>query len=101
MCDNDINDSLALLKFLPDRFLTNKMFKKLFTTLYGDENILYLNKNTRNVVFTCNTMVFLNIDVNNINLDNNYDEDLPDTIILIRLLAWHVKIENAKDLKSN
>ena len=99
MCDNDINDSLALLKFLPDRFLTIKMFKKLFTALYGDENILYLNKDSSNVVFTCNTMVILNIDVNNINLDNYYDEDLPDTITLIRLLAWHIKFEKRKGLK--
>ena len=28
-----------------------------------------------------------NIDLNNINPDNNFDEDDPDTIILIRLLA--------------
>ena len=31
-------------------------------------------------------MGILNIDLNNINLDNNFDEGDPDTIILIRLL---------------
>ena len=41
----------------------------------------------------------VNIDVNNINLDNNFDEDDPDTIILIRLLAWHIKFEKRKELK--
>ena len=30
-------------------------------------------------------MVILNIELNNINLDNNFDEDYPNTIILIRL----------------
>ena len=35
-------------------------------------------------------MDILNINLNNINLDNNFDEDDPHTIILIRLLAWHV-----------
>ena len=36
-------------------------------------------------------MDILNIDLNNINLDNtNYDEDDPDTIIPVRLLAWHI-----------
>ena len=40
ICDNAIDDSLALLKLIPDWFLTIKMFKKLFTALYGDENIL-------------------------------------------------------------
>ena len=37
---------------------------------------------------------------NNINLDDtNYEEDDPDTIILIRLLAWHIKFEKPKDFK--
>ena len=40
-----------------------------------------------------------NIDLNNINLDgSNYEEDDPDTIILIRLLAWHIKFEKRKAL---
>ena len=52
-----------------------------------------------NVVFDCNGMDILNIDLNNINLDNNFDEDDPDTIILIRLLTWHIKFEKRKALK--
>ena len=40
----------------------------------------------------------VNIDLSNISLDNNFDED-PDTIILIRLLAWHIKFEKRKELK--
>ena len=46
-------------------------------------------------------MDILNIDLNNINLDNNFDEDEPDSIILIRLLAWHIKLEKCKELKKN
>ena len=93
MSDNAVDDSLTLLKLIPDWFLTIKMFKKLFTALCGDENILYVNEDSTNVVFSCNRMVILNIDLNNIGLDNNYDEDLPDTNIVIRLLAWHIKFE--------
>ena len=63
------------------------MIKKLFTALYADENILYFNEVSGNDAFNCNKTGFLNIDPNNINLDNNFDEDDPDTIILIRLLA--------------
>ena len=44
-------------------------------------------------------MGILNIDLNNVNLDNNFDEDDPDTIIIIRLLAWHIKFEKRKALK--
>ena len=43
-------------------------------------------------------MVILNVDLNDIDLDNNFDEDDPDTIIIIRLLAWHIKFEKRKEL---
>ena len=32
------------------------------------------------VIFNCNEMGILNIDLNNINLGNNFDEDDPHTI---------------------
>ena len=44
-------------------------------------------------------MGILCIDLNNINLDNNFDEDDLDTIILVRLLAWHTKFKKHKALK--
>ena len=87
MYDEAVDDSLAALKLIPDWFVTSKMIEKLYTALYTDENILYFNEDSGNIVFSCNKMGFLNIDLNNINLDNNYDEDDRDTIILIRLLA--------------
>ena len=68
--------------------------------MYADENILYFNEDSGNVVFSCNEMSILNIDINNINLDNSFDEDDPDTIIIIiRLLAWHIKFEKTQALK--
>ena len=45
-------------------------------------------------------MCILNITLNNINLDNNFDEDDPDSIILVKLLAWHIKFEKRKALKN-
>ena len=63
------------------------MIKKLYTALYADENILYFNEDSGNVVFSCIEIGVLKIDHNDINLDNHFDEDDPDTIILIRLLA--------------
>ena len=44
-------------------------------------------------------MGILNIDLNNTNLDNDFEEDDPDTIILIRLLSWHIKFRKRKALK--
>ena len=99
MCDEAVDDSLAALKLIPGWFVTSKMIKKLFPALYGDENILYFNKDSGNVIFFCNEMGILNIDLNNINLDNKFDEDDPDTIILIRFLAWCIKFEKRNDIK--
>ena len=56
--------------------------------IYADENILYFHKDSGNVIFFYNEIGILSIDPSNINLDNNFGEDDPDTIILIRLLAW-------------
>ena len=85
------------IKIVRDWFVTIKMTKRLLTAVYADENILYFNKDSSNIVFNCNGMGILNIDLNNINLDDtNYDEDDPDTIILIRLLASHTKFEKGK-----
>ena len=42
-------------------------------------------------------MGILNIDTN-INLDINFDEDDSDTIIFIRLLAWHIKFQKRNTL---
>ena len=99
MCDETVDDSLAALKLIPDWFVTSKMIKKLFNVLYANENILYFNEDFGNVVFSFNEKGILNIDLNNINLGNNFDEDDPDIIILIRLLAWHIKLEKCKVLK--
>ena len=99
MCDETVDDSLAALKLIPDWFVTSKMIKKLFHVLYANENILYFNEDFGNVVFSFNEKGILNIDLNNINLGNNFDEDDRDIIILIRLLAWHIKLEKCKVLK--
>ena len=41
-------------------------------------------------------MEIFSIFLNNNNIDNNFDEYDPDTIILIRLLAWHSKFKKRK-----
>ena len=44
-------------------------------------------------------MCILSVDLNNINSDNNFDENDPEIIILIRFLAWYIKFEIRKGLK--
>ena len=82
MCDRAVDDCLAALKFIRDWFLTSEMIKILFTALYADVNILYFNEDSSNILFICNGMGILNIDLNNVNLDNtNYNGVDPDTIV--------------------
>ena len=76
-----------------------KWLKNLFTVLYADENILYFNEDSGDAVFNYNEMGIFNNDLNNVNLDDNFDEEDPNTIILIRLLAWHTKFEKRKEFK--
>ena len=42
---------------------------------------------------------FLSVNLSNIYLNNNFDENDPDTIILVRLLTWHSKFKKGKTLK--
>ena len=71
----------------------------LFIALYGDENILYFNEGFGNVVFNCNGMSILNIDLNNINLDNNFDEDDPHILFLSDFWLRILNLKNTKHLQ--
>ena len=56
MCGKPVVDCLTALKVFPEWFITSKMIKKLFTILYTDDDILYFNEDSGNVVFSCNEM---------------------------------------------
>ena len=100
MCNEAVDYSLAASKFSPDWFVTSKMIKKLYAALYADDGLLFFDENSSYVKFYCDEMNILSLIFNNINLDNNFDEDDPDTIILIRLLACHIKFKKRKVLKN-
>ena len=63
------------------------MIKKLSTALSADENILYLNEDASNVIYSSKKIDIFNIYLKKINLFNNFDDDDPDTIILIRKVS--------------
>ena len=99
MFDEAVDDSLAALKLILAWLVKSKMIKKLYTALYADENITYYNEESDNIALSCNEMGILNIDLNSINIDINFDEDHIDTMILIRLLVCHIRFEKWKALK--
>ena len=87
MSGKAVDDSQASLKLIADCFLTSKMIKKRYTALYPDDNLIYFNGNCDDVVFSCNEMGVLSVDLNIIHLENNFYENDPNTIILIIFLA--------------
>ena len=73
------------------------MIKKLLTALYADDNILYFSEDSGNVIFSCNEMDNVSVDLNNINLDDTYyDQDDLETITHVRVLVSHSKFEKCK-----
>ena len=99
MCDTAADYSLAVQKLIPDWLVTSKMIKKRFTALCANDNIYYFDQDSGDAVFNCSAMGILNIDLNNISLNDKFDEDDPDTIILMRLFVWHIKFIKYKALK--
>ena len=59
--------------------------------MYAYENIPFFQEDSGNIIFPFNEMSILNIDINNINLDNNFIQDNPNSVILVRRLAWHIE----------
>ena len=93
----------SCIKIVPDWFVTSKMIKILFTALYTDENILYFNEDSGNVVFNCNGMGILNVDFDNVNLDNILTMMKMILILLFLSEFWPriLNLKNAKHLEKN
>ena len=68
--------------------------------MYANYSLLFVDEESGDVIFCCNEMGILSVNPN-INLYNNFDEEDPDAIILIRLLAWHSKFKRRKLLKKS
>ena len=71
------------------------MLEKHHNVLHAHDDILFYNKDFDKVIFIANQRYILTVDLDKINLDNNnnFDEDDPDTIIHVRLLACHSKFK--------
>ena len=100
MCDKAVDDFLPALKFVPDWFVTNKMLEKLDDTLFANDDVIFINEGSNNVKFFGGEIGILSVDLDKTNLnDVSIDEDNPETISHVRLLAWRNKFEKHKALK--
>ena len=89
------------MKYIPDWFATSRTSKKLYIALYTDDGLPLLDDDSSGVTFCCNELGNLNVNLININFDNNFHEDDPDTIILIRFWLGIVNYKNTKHLKKH
>ena len=96
-----LDNCLTALKFIPDWFVASKMLEKFHDSLHANDNVLFFDEDLSKVTFYANKMGILGVDLYNINLDddNNFYEDDPETIIHAKLLAWCNKFEKRKALK--
>ena len=54
----------------------------------------FFDEDSGNVIFSSDELGVLSIDLNNINLDDiNFDEDDSETIIHVRIMAWHNRLK--------
>ena len=100
MFDEAVDNCLDTLKFFPDCFVTSKMLEKLDNALHAYDDILFYNEDFNTVTFIACQRQILAADRDKIKLDNdnNFYGDDPDTIIPVRLLAWHSNFKKRKAL---
>ena len=92
-CDKAVDDCLAEWKFIPDEFVTCKLLKKFDNSLCAYSDIFYYNEDFDKITFiaTHRHILAVNLDKINLDNDNSFDEDDPDTVIHGGLLTWHSK----------
>ena len=102
MCDKAADDCLVALRLIPNWFVTSRILEKFLHSLLAKDDIIFFDEDFSKVTFD-NEMGILGIDLDKINLDddNSFDKDDPETIIHVRLLAWHNKFEKCKGIKKD
>ena len=65
------------------------MIKRLDYSLFVNSDIILIKENFNNLTIFCGEMDILSVDLDKINIDDtNFDEDDPETIIHVWLMAW-------------
>ena len=76
------------------------MIKNLDNDLFSNDEIIFLNENSNNVMLFSNEMGIIRFDSNNISLnDDNFDKDDPETINYLRPVVWCNRDKQCKTRK--
>ena len=69
--------------------------------MYADGSFLFFNEDSGNVPFCCNEMGIFGVNLNNIYIDNKFNEDDPNAFIFVRLLDWHIRFWKYKAIEKD
>ena len=76
-------------QFAPNWFVMNKLPDKLDNVEFCNDGIDLPDIDSHFATFFSDEVSVITMNFNNINLDdNNFDEEDPETIIHVRLIAW-------------
>ena len=89
MCDNGANAFLIALKFVADWSVTNELLEKLDNSVFSNVDMFFHDLDSNFSTIFSSDMGFSTADLNNINLDDNFDKDDPETINHVRFMTWH------------
>ena len=100
MCNRAVDVCLPLLKFVPDKFVTNKMINKLDDVVFSNDDRVFVNGGSDNDTFFSDDLGLNTIYVNNIDID----DDILVKMILKLLFMLHLWLrvinnENNKNIK--
>ena len=89
MCDRVISEDPFMLVYCLNKYETQRTCDK--AVAYSD--IFYYNEDFDKITFiaTHRHILAVNLDKINLDNDNSFDEDDPDTVIHGGLLTWHSK----------
>lgn len=96
MCDKAVNDFLPTLNSVPDCFIVTKMLDKLDNVVFFNDGIGLDDIDSDFVPLFSDDMELNTIDLNNIKLDDNFDEHDPKTLIYVRPMAYCNRYKQSK-----
>ena len=71
LCDETVDGCLAVLKFIPDWFVTSKILEKFHDPLLANDDNIFFDKDFGKVTFFANEIGILGIDFDKVNVDDD------------------------------
>ena len=99
MCEEAVDACLPALKFVVNWFVTPKMLEDLGSTVFFNGDIDLGNVDLGILTLLNDGMDFVNVNLNNVCLDDDFNDDDLDTICLVKLFACCDRYKKCKAYK--